>query len=74
MIHEPIMTTNDSSAGAAPEPADRDRNRYFVDVYSESLFKKGEELCGDMVDTIRKKDETVVVLADGMGSGEWDSD
>lgn len=56
-------------AGAAPQSADIDQNRYFVDVYSESLFKKGEELCGDMVDTIRKKDETVVVLADGMGSG-----
>jgi hypothetical protein len=46
-----------------------EKNRYFVDVYSESLFKKGEELCGDMVDVIRKNDETVIVLADGMGSG-----
>lgn len=44
-------------------------SNYFVDTYSTSLFKKNEELCGDMVDVIRKPDETVIVLADGMGSG-----
>ncbi len=42
---------------------------YYVDTYSESLFKKDEELCGDMVDVIHRPDETVLVLADGMGSG-----
>lgn len=45
------------------------KGKFFVDTYSESLFKKGEELCGDMVNVIRKPDETVLVLADGMGSG-----
>ena len=45
------------------------KGTFFVDTYSESLFKKGEELCGDMVNVIRKPDETVLVLADGMGSG-----
>ncbi len=45
------------------------QEKFFVDTYSESLFKKGEELCGDMVNVIRKPNETVLVLADGMGSG-----
>ena len=44
-------------------------NNYYVETYSESLRKKGEELCGDMVNVIRKPDETILVLADGMGSG-----
>lgn len=44
-------------------------NNYYVDTYSESLRKKDEELCGDMVNVIRKPDETILVLADGMGSG-----
>ena len=45
------------------------KNNYYIDTYSESLLKKGEELCGDMVNVIRKPDETILVLADGMGSG-----
>ena len=44
-------------------------NNYYVETYSESLRKKGEELCGDMVNVIRKPAETILVLADGMGSG-----
>ncbi len=44
-------------------------NKFYVETYSESLFKKEEELCGDMVNVIRKPDETILVLADGMGSG-----
>ncbi len=69
MKYEAIKNMADSIAGSGSDKAESEQNMYFVDVYSESLFKKGEELCGDMVDTIRKKDETVVVLADGMGSG-----
>ncbi len=45
------------------------RNLYFVDTFSESLFKEGEELCGDMVSVIRRPLATTLVLADGMGSG-----
>lgn len=66
---KPLDFTAGTQCKTAKKISDFESNRYFVDVYSESLFKKGEELCGDMVDTIRKKDETVVVLADGMGSG-----
>ncbi len=44
-------------------------NDFYVDIYSQSLLKKGEELCGDMVNVIRRPDETILVLADGMGSG-----
>lgn len=46
-----------------------EQKSYYIDAYSESLFKYGEELCGDMVNIVRKKDETVLVLADGLGSG-----
>ena len=45
------------------------QNMYFVDTFNESLFKKGEELCGDMVSVIRRPMATTLVLADGMGSG-----
>lgn len=34
-----------------------------------SLNKAGEELCGDMVDCVRKDGFTTLVLADGLGSG-----
>ena len=34
-----------------------------------SLFKAGEELCGDKVEITRTKDRLVAVLSDGLGSG-----
>ena len=40
-----------------------------VDTAWESLCKKGEELCGDKVVTVRTADSTIAVLADGLGSG-----
>jgi hypothetical protein len=41
----------------------------FLDVQMRQLHKTGEELCGDSVAMHRRDGETVVVLADGLGSG-----
>lgn len=41
----------------------------YIDTCYESLNKYNEELCGDKVEVVRNGDSTVVVLADGLGSG-----
>ena len=41
----------------------------YIETSNESLFKYGEELCGDKVEIVRKGDFTTIVLADGLGSG-----
>ena len=43
--------------------------RYFIETGYVSLNKKGEELCGDRVETIYHQGTMTTVLADGMGSG-----
>jgi hypothetical protein len=41
----------------------------FFDVYSLSLNKTGEELCGDKVKVLKTPAKTMIVLSDGLGSG-----
>lgn len=43
--------------------------KMHVDTAYRSLFKYGEELCGDNVRITRTEDSVFVVLADGLGSG-----
>ncbi len=43
--------------------------KLYIDASYESLFKYGEELCGDKVEFVRKDGFFLAVLADGLGSG-----
>ena len=45
-------------------------NNLCADIGYRSIYHEGEELCGDHIDVIEQEDgSTVVVLADGLGSG-----
>ena len=44
-------------------------NKTSVDVAYKSLHKFEEELCGDRVEIVHTIDSTILILADGMGSG-----
>jgi hypothetical protein len=42
---------------------------YYTDIGYVSLNKYGEQLCGDHVESVSGENSTVIVLADGLGSG-----
>ena len=45
-------------------------NNLCADIGYKSIFHYGEELCGDHVDIVEENENsTVIVLADGLGSG-----
>ncbi|HHW58331.1 MAG TPA: SpoIIE family protein phosphatase [Clostridia bacterium] len=43
--------------------------KIYTEVFTKSLIKKGEELCGDSVEVVQSEDGIIVVMADGLGSG-----
>lgn len=45
-------------------------NNLCTDIGFQSLFKYGEQLCGDHIEVVKQgENSTVLVLADGLGSG-----
>ena len=44
-------------------------NNLCADIGFKSINHTGEQLCGDHIDIVENDDSTVIVLADGLGSG-----
>lgn len=44
-------------------------NNLCTDIGYRSLNKYGEQLCGDHIDMVESEEDTIIVLADGLGSG-----
>ena len=45
-------------------------NNLCTDIGYRSLNKYGEQLCGDHIDMVESEEDTIIVLADGLGSGD----
>lgn len=45
------------------------KNDICTDIGYASVNHEGEQLCGDHIEVVEKDDETIIVLADGLGSG-----
>lgn len=43
--------------------------KHYIDIAHKSVNKVNEILCGDTVEVVRENDKTILVLADGLGSG-----
>ena len=44
-------------------------NNLCTDIGYRSVNKYGEQLCGDHIDMVESEEDTIIVLADGLGSG-----
>ena len=44
-------------------------NNLCADIGWKSINHEGEELCGDHVEIIERDEDSIIVLADGLGSG-----
>lgn len=45
------------------------KSNAYIDISYNYLNKKNENLCGDKVQVFKSEDRTIIVLADGLGSG-----
>lgn len=44
-------------------------DNYYLDIASHSINKMNEELCGDQIQVFKEKENAIIILSDGLGSG-----